>query len=118
MKFSAIKPWLTGIFTLVFSVFCRAQQPASLPDSIPTDTLAVKAPEAGSLGHRFAYDMGSIYKGALYTFSGPARWGKKDAVIAGAAAAGTGLLLLADNTVATYFREQGEKVPYGWHKAG
>ena len=118
MKFSSAKPWLSGIFIFVFSVFCRAQQRAALQDSIHVDTLAAKAPEAGSLGHRFAYDMGSIYKGALFTFSGPARWGKQDAVIAGASVAGTGLLLLADNTVATYFREQGEKVPYGWHKAG
>lgn len=78
----------------------------------------VVEPGGGTLGQRFVYDMGSIYRGVLFTYSGPARWQKDDFIKAGAFVAGSGLLLLADEDVARYFSKQGEKVPYGWHKAG
>ncbi|MFP9116025.1 phosphatase PAP2 family protein [Flavobacterium sp. RHBU_3] len=84
---------------------------------IVADTVA-EAPENGSFGHRFAYDMGSIYHSILFTATGPARWEKKDFITAGAFIGGSALLLMADEDVARYFREQGERVPEGWHKAG
>lgn len=85
--------------------------------TIVADTITV-AHENGNFGHRFAYDMGSIYHSILFTASGPGRWEKGDFVTAGAFIGGSGLLLLADEDVAHYFREQGERVPEGWHKAG
>ncbi len=104
--------WLCAVGTL------SAQQPQpTLTDSIFTGNAPADF-ENGTLGQRFAYDMGSVYKGILFTYSGPARWKKDDFIKAGAFAGGTALLVLADEDVAHYFRKQGQKVPQEWHHAG
>ncbi|MFP5436168.1 MAG: phosphatase PAP2 family protein [Bacteroidia bacterium] len=104
---------------LLFTAFLlHAQEPEpTLTDSIFTGNAPADF-ENGNIGQRFAYDMGSIYKGILFTYSGPARWKKNDFITAGAFVGGTALLQLADEDVADYFRKQGKKVPEGWQRAG
>lgn len=108
----------------VVVVLCIQPFKGHAQDTLPTLTDSIvtgNAPadyENGTLGQRFAYDMGSVYKGALFTFSGPARWHKDDFITAGAFMGSSALLLLADEEAARFFTSQGEKVPEGWHKAG
>nr|WP_322625062.1 phosphatase PAP2 family protein [uncultured Flavobacterium sp.] len=118
-----LRLYVTAVLMLFVLAPLCAQEPVTDTVSVtlqPADTLAAlnPAPEEGTIGHRFAYDMGSIYRGVLFTYSRPAHWQKDDFITAGAFLGSSAFLTLADESMADYFSKQGKKVPEGWHKAG